>query len=83
MENKLSLINQTNLSVTGIKKAIVVSETALALELENKTLQITGKNMEVKKLDVETGILEVVGVIDTIKYVGQKEKLSLFKRIFK
>ena len=83
MENKLSLINQTNLSVTGIKKAIVVSETALALELENKTLQITGKNMEVKKLDVETGVLEVVGVIDTIKYVVQKEKLSLFKRIFK
>ena len=46
MENKLTLINQTNLTVTGIKKAIIVSETALALELENKTLQISGKNME-------------------------------------
>ncbi|MGN0748687.1 MAG: YabP/YqfC family sporulation protein [Christensenellales bacterium] len=83
MENKLTLINQTNLTVTGIKKAIIVSETALALELENKTLQISGKNMEVKKLDVETGILEVNGIIDSIKYVGSKEKINLFKRIFK
>ena len=83
MEDKLTLINQTNLTVTGIKKAIIVSETALALELENKTLQISGKNMEVKKLDVETGILEVNGIIDSIKYVGSKEKINLFKRIFK
>lgn len=83
MENKLTLINQTNLTITGIKKAIVISETALALELDSTSLQISGSSMEVKKLDVESGILEVEGKINLIKYVGVKEKINLFKRIFK
>lgn len=83
MENKIILINQTSLSVSGIKKACVVSETAISLELETNTLQIFGSEMEVKKLDVESGILEVSGKILAIKFVESKEKLGLFKRIFK
>lgn len=83
MENKLTLINQNNLTITGIKKAVVLSENALALELENSNLQVVGKNMEVQKLDVESGVLIVNGNINTIKYIGQKEKVGLFKRIFK
>lgn len=83
MENRLILINQTNLTITGIKKAVGISETALALELENTSLQVSGSGMDVKKLDIESGILEVNGKIHSIKYIGVKEKLNLFKRIFK
>ena len=83
MDNKLILLNQTCLTLTGIKKAITLNETSLHLELENNSVQILGSNMEVKKLDVEAGVLEVVGTISQIKYVFAKEKLSVLKRIFK
>lgn len=83
MENRITLINQENLSVSGIKKALIVSETAIAVEVENSVLQIAGNNMEVKKLDVESGNLEVFGKIYSLKFAGQKEKFNLFKKIFK
>ena len=82
MENKISLIDRKDLTISGIKKAVILSETSIALELENSLLQVSGKNMEVKKLDVESGILVVDGQIDSIKFSSQKEKTGLFKRIF-
>lgn len=83
MENILTLINQENLSISGIKKANVISETSVVLEMENSILQISGNSMEVKKLDVESGKIEISGKIYCIKFSGAKEKLSLFKKIFK
>ena len=83
MENKISLLNRKDLSVSGIKKAIILSETNISLELENSILNVVGKNMEVRKLDVESGILIVDGQIDCFKFSSPKEKTSLFKKIFK
>ena len=83
MENKISLIDRKDLTISGIKKAVILSETSIALELENSLLQVSGKNMEVKKLDVESGLLVVDGQVDSIKFSSQKEKTGLFKRIFK
>ncbi len=82
-DNKLILVNRSNLTITGIKKVLAVSETTLSLLLENTSMNIFGEKMEVKKLDVESGILEVLGIINTIKYVSSKEKANLFKKIFK
>ena len=83
MENKISLLNRKDLSVSGIKKAIILSETNISLELESSVLHIFGKNMEVRKLDVESGILLVDGQIDCFKFSSPKEKTGLFKKIFK
>jgi sporulation protein YabP len=82
-DNKVILVNQKNLTITGIKKVLAVSETSISLLLETSTMHILGEKMEVKKLDVESGLLEVEGKITNIKYLGAKEKTNLFKRIFK
>ena len=37
--------------------------------------------MEVTKLDVEQGVVEIAGEINSIQYLGEKK--SLLKRIFK
>lgn len=83
MENRITLFNQENLSISGIKKTHVVSESSIVVEVENSVLQIAGNNMEVRKLDVESGILEVNGKIVGLKFSGPKEKFNLFKKIFK
>jgi len=82
-DNKLILINQKNLTVTGIKKVLAVSNNHIGLNLDTTSIQILGENMEVKKLDVESGLLEVEGKINNIKYLNTKEKIGFFKRIFK
>lgn len=83
MENKIYLINRKNLNISGITKVIEISEENISVQVDNSVLNIAGEGMEVKKLDVESGNLEVEGLINSIKYIDKKEKISLIKRIFK
>lgn len=83
-ENKiketLSLINRKTLKLDGIVEINSSSESQMSIKLKDTTLTILGSNMHITRLDVETGILEVDGLINLIKY-GKNE--NLFKRIFK
>ncbi len=83
MDNKLTLTNRKNLCLTGIEKVVGISDSELLVEVDGVALSVQGSNMEVKKLDVESGILEVDGMINNIKYFDKKQKLSFIKRIFK
>lgn len=80
LSESLSLINRKNIKLEGIVEINSSSETLLSVKLKDTILTITGQNMHISKLDINTGILEVDGVISSIKY-GKSE--NFFKRIFK
>lgn len=76
----LSLINRKNLKLEGIVEILSTSETILMLKLKDTTLCISGENISIQKIDVNTGILEAEGKFTSIKY-GKSG--NFFKRIFK
>jgi sporulation protein YabP len=76
----LSLTNRKNLKLDGIVEIMSSSETQLNIKLKDTSVVIFGQNMHIVKLDIETGILEVDGLIECIKY-GKSG--NIFKRIFK
>lgn len=76
----LSLINRKNLKLEGIVEILSTSETILMLKLKDTTLCISGENINIQKIDVNTGILEAEGKFTSIKY-GKSG--NFFKRIFK
>ena len=82
LEQKIILIDRKNLSITGVEKMISVKPDLLQLTTNFGTLQIIGANMEVSKLDLEQHLLEVKGIISSIKYL-EDNKTPFFKRIFK
>lgn len=83
MDNKLTLVNRKILNLTGIEKVVGISDSELLVEVDGVALSVQGSNMEVKKLDVESGILEIEGLINNIKYFDKKQKLNFITRIFK
>ena len=83
MDNKLTLVNRKILNLTGIERVVGISDSELLVEVDGVALSVQGSNMEVKKLDVESGILEIEGLINNIKYFDKKQKLNFIKRIFK
>ena len=83
MDNKLTLVNRKILNLTGIEKVVGISDSELLVEVDGVALSVQGSNIEVKKLDVESGILEIEGLINNIKYFDKKQKLNFIKRIFK
>lgn len=83
-EQKICLIDRKVLSVSGVEKMISVQPNLLQISTIQGIIQIVGANMEVNKLDLEQHILEVSGMINSIKYLeNNTKKTPLFKRIFK
>lgn len=76
----LSLTNRKNLKLEGIIEVLATSDTNLTLKLKDTTLCITGENINILKLDVNTGLLEAEGKFNNFRY-GKGG--NIFKRIFK
>lgn len=79
---KLVLINQNQLSMTGLSKVITSTPTNLTVIINNQTVNIEGEKLSVTKLDIENGILEAEGTVTAIKYSHAKQKENFIKRIF-
>lgn len=81
MQNSVTLTNRSVLNIIGAEKVIGVSTSEIVLETNQDTMVIKGENMEVKNLDVDNKVLNVNGLINSIKYLPPK--ISFVKRIFK
>lgn len=81
-ESRLTLINRTNLAITGVEKVIGANENCVQLIVSGSTLCIEGNNLHVSKLDVEQGVIVLDGTINGMKY-GTGKKAPFLKRMFK
>jgi sporulation protein YabP len=80
IDNKIIIDNRNKVSITGISQVISSNDTAITMLVKNTRLIISGKDLHIEKLDVEHGLIEAGGTIDSIKYNGGE---GLIKRIFK
>ena len=80
--NSIILNNRTNLTLTGISEIISSNDKQLLLKTNNTHLTITGNDINITKLIVETGDLEATGRFHSIIYSG-REKKNFLKRLFK
>jgi len=87
MENatrsNLTLENRINLSLTGVRKIRTTEPAQIVADLENCTIVITGSGLSVENLSVKEGILDLVGIVNSIRYVQSVTKKWSFKNIFR
>lgn len=81
LNNKITLDNRNYLSITGVSKMIACNDTIITMLIKTTKLTVSGKDLKVEKLDIDNGVLEATGTIDSIKYNGSND--GLLKRIFK
>ncbi len=80
--HQILLQNKKSLTMTGVTRVDSTNETGLSVMIGDTPLDIVGENMHISKLDVEKGIIELEGEINTIKY-DKKSKGNFVKRLFK
>ena len=80
IHENLKLINRKTLKMEGIIEVNTSSETLLSAKLKDTTITISGQNLKITKLDVNLGLLDIEGDINSIKY---GKSTNVFKRIFK
>ena len=82
-EQLIVLSNKKNLSITGTNKIISLKPDLIQLDTNFGELIIVGDSLELIKLDNSTTRAEISGNIFELKYVEQKVKENLFRKIFK
>lgn len=81
--HKLELDHERAMSMTGVKDVPVFTDKNITVRLANETLLVTGQDLAVKNLDIESGKLQVTGRVFSLRYTSQTAPTSLIKRIFK
>ncbi len=81
----LSLNSRKNVEITGVTDVGTYSDDTVEVDTVNGCMIIDGEDLSITKLDVESGILALVGRIDSISYtdVDKPRAHGIFQRIFK
>ncbi len=82
----LLLENKEVLNITGVENVDNFNDETVVLITNKGKLTIKGDKLNISKLNVDEGKLTVKGVINSLiysDYEGQREKISLVKKLFK
>ncbi len=82
----LVLENKEVLNVTGVENVDNFNDESVVLITNKGKLTIKGEKLNISKLNVDEGKLIVKGIINSLvysEYEGQREKVSLVKKLFK
>ncbi len=82
-ESQLTLLNRQTLNITGVEKVYETNENKVQLKVMGSNLLITGESLNISRLDVETGVVQIIGIINELKYFTSETKGNIFKKIFK
>lgn len=78
----ITITDKSSITINNVTKVISIKEELSQVETEAGPIQIYGKNLEIKKLDLDTGIININGEINAIKY-DTKSQDNLLKKMFK
>ncbi len=82
--HNLIMENRARLSVSGVEDVESFNEEEIILHTQMDTLVITGQDLKINKLSVDTGEVAIEGAIDCLKYVATRyDKGSFISRLFK
>lgn len=82
-ESQITLINRSKLTLTGVEKVYETNENKVQLKVSGSNLIITGEKLNISRLDVESGVVQIDGVINELKFQTGGNKGGFFKKIFK
>ena len=82
ISSEIRLSNRELLNITGVEKVYESNNNKLQVRVAGVNMLVTGENLNIVKLDVDSGVVEVSGLVNEIKYIGDS-KSNFFKRLFK
>lgn len=82
---RLVLLNQEQLELNGVARVESFNPEEILLETGHGLLCIKGEGLDMKNLNLEQGLVEIVGLVTEIRYSGEKDfsKRSFLKKLFR
>jgi sporulation protein YabP len=81
--HRLELDYHKLLSLSGVRGVPVFNDKEVKVVLDGETLSVSGQNLEIKLLDLDTGKLLVGGYVTSLKYSSSGGEGGIIKKLFK
>ena len=82
-KSNLSLTGRNALSITGVKKVRSTEPAQVVAILDNCQIIIQGSNLSVQNVNIPSGLLELTGQVNSIKYTNSSSRKFSVKNMFK
>lgn len=86
-DHKLILVNQEQMELTGISRVESFDSEEISLATDFGLVGIKGEDLDMRNLNLEQGVVEVVGLVTEVIYTsdkfGAQGSKGLLKRFFK
>ena len=82
-EHTVALADRKRLSLTGVEDVDCFNEQIVVLRTPLGTLTVAGAEMNISRLNLEDGHVEIEGEVDALEYSGGKKQGGLLRRLFR
>ena len=80
-EHGVTLVDRKRLSLTGVEDVECFNEQLVVLRTGLGTLTVAGAGLNISRLSLEDGRVEVEGEVDALEYSGGRKKGGLWSRL--
>ena len=81
--HNVEIKNREVMVLTGVEKVKNINSNMFSAKINGYSITVQGSNLELNKLDIDSGEVVISGTINSLKYSGATANQSLFKRVFK
>jgi len=82
-KSNLSLAGRNTLSLSGVRKVKLTEPNNVIAILDNCQIIIQGTNLNVQNVNIPSGILELTGQVNSVRYTGSAARKFSFRNMFK
>ena len=82
-EHSVTLTDRKRLCLTGVEDVDCFNEQLVVLRTSQGTLTVAGAGLNVSRLSLEDGRVEVEGQVDALEYSGGKKKGGFLGRLLR
>lgn len=83
INHKIEITNRTQIKITGVTNVESANDTEAVMNVGKTVLSICGENLKVNKIDVETGNVDLMGTIKSLRYSDTKKRTNFLKKLVK
>lgn len=82
-QHNIILDNRKKLSITGADDVFGFNEETVSVSTSLGNLIVKGSSLHINKLNLDTGEVEIEGVINSLQYIESKNSKSILQRLFR
>ena len=79
-EHAVTLVDRKRLSLTGVEDVDCFNEQLVVLRTAQGTLTVAGAGLNMSRLNLEEGRVEVWGEVDALEYSGKQKRGGWLRR---